>query len=177
MDSHEQPMLCKDWVAVLELSCMWQMATVRKTAAQKILEFLVTIGADDQLELLRLSTRLGIAEIRDAAIQALFGVLQPIELVQLGNELQVDLWLLQGYQQLVEAPEGISVEDEKRLGWKTTSKLFRIRDEYLQTLYKKPRRFNSTTARNIVPSKIKAVFAEELEEAVWVGGKMLPSMI
>jgi hypothetical protein len=171
MNSQEQPVLCKDWVAVLELSCMWQMATVRETAAKKIVEFMVMISADDQLELLRLSTRLGVADIREAAIKALFGVLQPVELVQLGTELQVESWLLQGYQRLVEAPEGISVEDEKRLGWKTTSKLFRIRDEYLQTPYQ------SSWSYNKVPSKIQEVFAEELKEAAWVGGKTAPSRI
>jgi len=168
-DSYEKPMLFEEWVSVLELSCMWQMAKVRETAVKKILEF--RVGRDDQTNLLRLSTKLRIKEIRDAAIQALSGVLQPIELVQLGTEFQVESWLLQGYQQLVEAPDGISVGDEKRLGWNTTSKLFRIRDEYLQMLCSNSglsRRSIANPGRTI-PNKIKEVFAEGLKEAVWVG--------
>jgi hypothetical protein len=153
----------KEWVSVLELSCMWQIATVREKAMKKILEFQVS-ATDGQLELLRLSTRLGIQEIRDAAIQALWHILGPIELVRLGTELQVDEWLLQGYTRL--AHEGISMEDEKQLGWKTASKLFRIRDEYLQMLYKDPRSTHASSS--IVSRTIKKVFVEELNQAAWV---------
>jgi hypothetical protein len=168
VDTREQPMVCKEWVAVLELSCMWQIAKVRGMAIQKILEF--PVGANGQLDLLRLSTRLGVTEIRDAAIQALSvqGILKPIEMIHLGTELQVHSWLLQGYKDLVEAQGEISVEDEMRLGWETTSKLFRIRDEYLQ---KRPR----ARANKIVTTRIKEVFGKSLEEAGW-DGKSEPSI-
>ena len=62
VDTREQPMVCKEWVAVLELSCMWQIAKVRGMAIQKILEF--PVGANGQLDLLRLSTRLGYGNSR-----------------------------------------------------------------------------------------------------------------
>jgi hypothetical protein len=171
MSNEEEPMLFNDWVVVLELSCMWQMITVREMAVKKILGY--RVGADCQLDLLKLSSRLGITEIRDAAIRALSGTLRPIEMVELGADWQVDSWLLQGYKQLVEAPGGISEEDEHRLKWEKTSKLLRIRDEYLQTLheysYGHSASLQSSIANNIVLSQIKTMFGKELEDAVWEG--------
>jgi hypothetical protein len=110
MSNKEEPMLFNDWVVVLELLCMWQMITVWEMTVKKILGY--QVGADCQLDLLKLSSRLGITEICDAAIWALSGTLWPIEMVELGTDWQVDSWLLQGYKQLVEVPGGISEEDE-----------------------------------------------------------------
>lgn len=162
---NEKPMLCEEWISVLELSCMWQMDKVQEMAVQRIIKFQDSSeSSDGQMELLRLSTKLGIKEIRDAVVQTLSGALQPAELVRRGIEWRVDSWLLQGYKQLVEAPAGILAEDEKRLGWKTTSKLFRIRDEYLHQLQYA---YVGTTPRDFVMWKIREVFAEELKDAAW----------
>jgi hypothetical protein len=62
------------------------------------------------------------------------------------------------------------VEDEERLGWKTTSKLFRVRDAYL--LQRQPlRRFNRYSQVDmldcIVTPLVLKTFAEELEAADW----------
>jgi len=155
--------LCNEWASALELSCMWHMAKVRERAVKEILRLQDGIPTDDQMSLLRLSTKLGIREIRDATIQALSGALQPVERIHLGIESQVDSWLIEGYRQLVQAQGGISVEHEERLGWKTTSKLFRIRDEYLHMLQD---RYSNNSG--FVTDKIKELFAEELQDAVWV---------
>jgi len=168
-----------EWASVLELSCMWQMAKVRNLAIKTILGH--GGSADDQKALLRLSTKLGITEIRDSAIQTLFGALQPIELVQFGIECQIYAWLFEGYKELVEG--GISTDQEERLGWKTTSKLFRIREQYLQMmkLDQEMQRYSyrtnayhnsiatSQNASDIATSLIRQVFAEELKDAVWDG--------
>lgn len=164
-----------EWASVLELSCMWQMAKVRNLAIKTILGH--GGSADDQKALLRLSTKLGITEIRDSAIQTLFGALQPIERVQFGIECQIYAWLFEGYKQLVEG--GISTDQEERLGWKTTSKLFRIREQYLQRMKLDQEmqrlysyRTNISTSQNasdIAASLIRQVFAEELKDAVWDG--------
>jgi len=153
-------MLWNDWASVLELSYMWQMAKVQEMAVKKILEY--RVSTDNQRVLLRLSTKLGITEIRNRAIRTLSGTLLPVEQVEFGIECQVDSWLLKGYKQLVEQVGGISVEDERRLGWKRTSKLLRIRDQYLQT-NSNPfgGHYNSTNL-------IMEAFAEELKDAVWV---------
>jgi len=159
-------MVCNDWASALELSCMWQMAGVREMAVKEILQRQGWVSADGQKDLLRLSTKLGIREIRDAAITVLSGSLRPVEQIQLGIELQVDYWLLEGYTQMVQARGGISAEHEKLLGRKTTGKLFRIRDEYLRRVHV---RFGST-ARASAVDKIRQVFSEELRDAVWGGG-------
>jgi hypothetical protein len=155
-------MLWSDWASALELSSMWQMVGVREMAVKEILHMQNRVSADGQKDLLRLSTKLGIREIRDAAISALFGSLMPVEQIQLGIEFQVDSLLLEGYTQMVQARGGILMEHEKLLGRKATGKLFRIRDEYLVQ--------NRYTARAFAVDKIKQVFSDELRDAVWGWG-------
>jgi hypothetical protein len=164
LPGNDKPMLYEEWVSVLELSCMWQMAKVQEMAVKRIIKF--QLSSDGQMDLLRLSTKLEIKEIRNAVVQTLSSALQPSELVQRGIEWRVRSWLLQGYKQLVEAPVGILAEDEKRLGWQTTSKLFRIRDEYLQKLHYDHR---GPAPSEFSRRKIKEVFAAELNDAVWDG--------
>ena len=170
IQNEEEPMRWNDWGSALELSCMWQMTQVQETAVKKILES--RVSADDQKVLLKLSSKLGITEIRNRAIQALSGALQPIERVKFGMECQVDSWLLEGLRQLVEAPGGISVEHEKRLEWNITSRLFRVREQYLQTRNSTYGHYNTyhtaPNTRSFVTDRIKEVFAEELKNAVWV---------
>ena len=158
-------MLLDDWASALELSCMWQMPGVREMAVKEILYLQNLVSADGQKDLLRVSTKLGIREIRDAAISALSSSLQPAEQIQLGIEFQVDSLLLKGYTQMVQAEGGIQVEHEKLLGRKATGKLFRIRDEYLVQI-------DSCVgdAEACAVDKIKQVFSEELRDAVWGGG-------
>jgi hypothetical protein len=115
---------------------------------------------------LRLANKLGIVEIRNTAIQSLSGALRPVESIQLGNELQADSLVLYGYQRLIQMEGGISEEHEERLGRETTSKLFRIRDAYLQGLEDGGYSF---ILINLAMDKIKEEFAEELEAAVWIG--------
>ncbi|KIM76078.1 hypothetical protein PILCRDRAFT_78180, partial [Piloderma croceum F 1598] len=81
---------------------------------------------------LELSCMWQMTKVREMAVQELLQLhKQAVERIQLGTEFQVDSWLLEGYKQLVLKKDGILAEDEEHLGWKTTSKLFRIRDAYL----------------------------------------------
>ena len=163
-------MLWGEWASALELSCMWQMAKVREKAVQEILQLQEHAGTECQKVLLKLSTKLGIREIRNAVIQALSSTLGSVQLIQFSTEFQVDSWALEGYMQLVLAKDGISVEDEERLGWKTTSKLFRIRDAYLlQTLCVRGLYNNTRAFDDIVTPLIRETFAKELEAAGWDG--------
>jgi hypothetical protein len=157
----------KSWVecaSALKLSCMWQMTKVQEMAVQTILELQNQADTECQKSLLRLSNKLRITKIRDRAIEILSeAAVEPVEWIQRGMKFQVDSWLLGGYQQLIQASDGISVEHEELLGQKTTSKLFRIRDAYLQhnPLFSAP--------INAVTAQIKEAFSEELEAAIWVG--------
>jgi hypothetical protein len=157
-----------EWTAVLELSCMWEMDKIRDICVQKILE--VQVLPHEQQHLLELSTKLGIVEIRDRAIQELSGSLRSVKRIQLGVQFKVDSWLLEGYKELVQARGGISVEEEDLLGWDTTSKLFRIRDEYLKMRASTNARSRSPSHLNtFATNKVKEVFAQELKDAIWGG--------
>jgi hypothetical protein len=142
------------------------MAKIQKTAVEQILKLQHLVRVNVQQDLLRLANKLGIIEIRNTAIRWLSGAFLPVESIQLGNELQADSLVLWGYQQLIQMEGGISEEHEERLGRKTTSKLFRIRDAYLQGL--EDGDFNFILI-NLATDKIKEEFAEELEAVVWVG--------
>ena len=150
---------------MLELSCKWQMAKIQKTAVKQILELQHLVRVNVQQDLLRMANKLGIVEIRNTAIQHLSYALLPVDSIQLGNELQADSLVLRGYERLVQMEGGISEEHEERLGQKTTSKLFRIRDAYLQGLENRGYGF----PLHLVMDKIKEEFAEELKAVVWVG--------
>jgi hypothetical protein len=147
---------------------MWQMTKVQEIAVQAILELQNQADTECQKDLLRLSNKLRITRIRDRAIEILSeAAVEPVEWIQRGMEFQVDSWLLTGYQQLIQASDGISVEYEQLLGQKTTSKLFRIRDAYLQiSLQDNP--FNPAPI-DAATAQIKEAFSEELEAAIWVG--------
>ena len=139
------------------------MAKIQETAVKQILELQDLVGVNVQEDLLRLANKLGIVEIRNKAIEKLTFFLPVESLIQLGNELQAGSLVIYGYKRLVEMKGGISEEHEERLGQKTTSKLFRIREAYLQELRGKGYSFRLTE------NKIKEEFAEELEAIVWVG--------
>ena len=152
----------KEWTAVLELSCMWQMEKIRQISIQKILQD--TIPAHEHQHLLSVSTKLAIGEIRDRAIQVLSSNLSTAKRIQLGIQYQVDLWLRDGYRELIMGQSSISAEVEGILGWETTSKLFRIREEYLKGL-------GTVSGSTFVGDKIEEVFAQELRDAVWSGSR------
>ena len=162
-------MLWDEWASVLELSCMWQMSKVREMAVQEILRLHKQAGTECQKVLLKLSNRLGIRDIRDAVIRALSRALGPVEQIQLGTEYQVDSWLLEGYKQLVLMKDGISAEDEEHLGWKTTSKLFRVRDAYLLQTQFFCGYYGFSLFNYIFTPLVQEMFAEELESARWGG--------
>ena len=151
---------------MLELSSKWQMDKIQKIAVEQILKLQHLVRVNVQQDLLRLANKLGIIEIRNAAIQMLSFALLPVECIQLGNELQAASLVLRGYVQLVQMAGGISEEHEERLGRKTTSKLFRIRDTYLQGVEGEGLSFSLI---DLVTDKIKEEFAEELRAAVWLG--------
>jgi hypothetical protein len=105
----------------------------------------------------------GISKIRDIFIRRLSENLEPVKLVQLGIELRVYSLLLNGYAGLVVQIDGISTEDEALLGMKVTSKLFRIRDKYLQKYQDCDFGYGD---KRIVMSEVKRLFPEELKETI-----------
>jgi hypothetical protein len=148
---------------------MWQMSKVWEMAVQEILRLHKQAGTKFQKVLLKLSNRLETSEICDAVIRALSGALGPVEQIQLSTKYQVDSWLLEGYKQLVLMKDGISAENEEHLGWKTTSKLFRVRDACLLQMQYLRGYYSFSQFDYIVMPLVQEIFAEELEAAGWGG--------
>jgi hypothetical protein len=161
-DPETARILFQEWVSVLELSCMWQMVKVRQRAVEKILKLCCQVGQKDLIYLLTLSDKLGMLGIRNR-FRCLRENLDPIELIRIGIELPVYPLLLSGYPRLVMQTDDISTEHEELLGTKMTSKLFQIRDTYLQN--RRDRTFYD--GKPVVMSEVKQVFAEELKETIW----------
>jgi hypothetical protein len=161
-DSETARIPFQEWVSVLEFSCMWQMAKVRKRAVEEILRLYYQVGREDLIYLLTLLDKLGIPNIRNRFIRSISQNVDPVELIRLGIELPVYSFILNGYAGLVVQDRGISTEHEDLLGAKTTSKLFRIRDQYL----KNHPCFGRGDKRSVM-SEVKRLFAEELEETIW----------
>jgi hypothetical protein len=149
----------QEWASVLELTCMWQMAKVRETVVvEKILPLLCRVSSKDLISLLTLSDKLGILEIRNQLVEFLSTHLPSVKLVEIGVELPVYSLLIKGYAQLV--TQGISMETQELLGRKTTSKLFRMRDQYLRC------QWNVHTIPDIYRF-VTAQLTEELKDAIW----------
>src|SRR5262245_19275044 len=117
----------QEWFSLLQLSMMWQMSEIQQVAMGKILNS--SLSKDEWTYMLKWSTSSRVSEVREKAIEKLRGSLQPLERVLLAKECQVSDWLKQGYKEIVERRDTIDEADEKKLGCKTTVKLFRLRDK------------------------------------------------
>lgn len=153
----------QECVSALELTCMWQMAQVRKNVVKEIFPLLCEVCTMELVHLLTQCDKLEIPKIRDQIVQFLSNHLQPIELIKIAMELPVYSLFVHGYARLVLQDGGISTEEEELLGWKTTSTLFRIRDEHLRD----NRLFSHVSRSDVVMGEIETKFAEELRDAIW----------
>lgn len=167
LDSETARTLFQEWLSVFELSCMWRMAKVRKRADEEISKVSHQVSEKDLICLLTLLDKLGILEIRDRYIKNLSRDLEPVKLIRIGIELPVYSFLLNGYARLVMQKSGILIEHEELLGMKTTSKLFRVRDEYLQGLDSNSHLdyYHHQDFRLRVMHELEKM--EELKEALW----------
>jgi hypothetical protein len=163
LDSGTARILFREWVSVLELTCMWQMAKVRERVIEEISKLFHQVGHQDLIYLLKVLDKLGISEIRDRFIECLSEGLEPIKLIKLGIEFPIYSLLVNGYAMLAMQKGGISTEHEELLGMRTTSKLFRIRDGYLQ----KMRSSYDWGDKDGVMREVKQSFAEEFTETLW----------
>jgi len=124
LDSGTAQILFQEWVSVLELTCMWQMAKVCERVIEEISNLFHQVGHQDLIYLLKVLDKLGISEIRDRFIEHLSDGLEPIKLIKLGIEFPIYSLLINGYAMLAMQKGGISTEHEELLGMRTTSKLF-----------------------------------------------------
>jgi hypothetical protein len=109
---------------------MWKMKPIRTLALQKIPSRIQ--NTEEWIEVLRISTDLKIQELREMAIREIHPTLCEFGLIELGIKFGVGVWLKEGYTTFVTRTKSISVQDEERLGWDTTSKLFRVRHRHIE---------------------------------------------
>jgi len=165
--NEEESTLSDVWASALELSCMWQMDKVREMSVKEISQLQDRLNTKDQTDLLRLSTKLGVPKfVSDLSSfsPTLFSLSNRSSLVSNCRYIHGCLRVARSW---VRARGGISLEHEKVLGRKTTSKLFRIRDEYL-------RKYEIGVSPNPWPVlspgvASRRVFTEELKDAGWDG--------
>lgn len=146
-----------EWFSVLKLAIMWQMDEMRELAIERITTLPVSVN--EWLAVLKLSTSRRISEVREKAIERLTQSLQLVDRVALAVEFQVAHWLLLGCRDFVTRDETISERDERRLGSKTTIKLFRTRDAFR-------RRWNAPASE--IDAAVRRVFEAELKEAEYL---------
>ena len=74
---------------------------------------------EEWISMLKLSTLWGFSALREKAIGQLSwssSTMDPVSRVELARKYQVKEWLIVGYQDLVNRPASISMEESERLG-------------------------------------------------------------
>lgn len=142
---------------------MWLIDSLRKEAVTHITHPPKT--PDEWSTILRWSTEKRIPDARATAIQYLSSSkLREIQKVQLARECNIADWLVDSYSELVRRDAEIEEDEENLLGRETTSKLFRIRDKYLQARYT----IMGIGSTYDIDSAIHAAFKAELEVAKFI---------
>ena len=89
------------------------------------------MGLEECISVLKLSNLWAFAELRDKVADELSMTdINPVEMIMLAREYKVEILLVQGYVGLTTRNEGPSVEEAKRLGNKTTVRLYGRRELY-----------------------------------------------
>jgi hypothetical protein len=120
------------WVSVLKLSNMWSMTLIQDLALKQISAKICDSRSNEWIAALGTATQLRMQELRNIAIEKLEGKIGPVEKVNLAIRYSVKPWLIQGYRELVMRADGISAEEERQLGVRRTSNLFRLRHRRLE---------------------------------------------
>lgn len=185
-----EPSSWRDWASVLKLSTELKLKSVREISIQNFAY--LEMDARDWIDVLRVGTQWGLLELHQIAMTHLKSGVEVVEKIHLAIELKITKWLPEGYRELVTRDKEISLDEEERLGWETTSKLFRLRHLLLQRHIKEPgvdeaiRQKFSTQFETIAspsqsqPNSTQAVTKAYLineETATWVNSLQFPSVI
>ena len=121
---------------------------------------------------LKLSTMWGFQEIRDKAIQVLDGMLRtlPIQKISMGIEYRVQMWLLDGYGELIRREEKPLEAEAKELGFETAWKIGQVREETTVNNYGHHRDFGNLEAQ------IRTTFGDQLKDAEYMGNDSIPEI-
>jgi hypothetical protein len=166
-----------EWTEIYKLSDMWLLDGMQEKALDRLSKLPKTTG--EWLTALEWSSGHNVDRIRTKAIEGLDHKVGGAQRVKLATDHSIGNWFLSGCQELVESYDEISPEDEICLGRRTTSKLFRLRDQYLRHKYgrdpvsnrgKASKRTQKSlpSAKFDTASLIRGVFKDELEAAGFV---------
>jgi hypothetical protein len=155
----EDTLSLTEWTSVLKLSAIWQMDRVREIAVERMTR--ITAGLTEWMAVLDLSIAHQLLEVRELAMRRLSTCAETgVSRILLARKYQVDAWMREGCQQLVERRECFSDEEEEELGWKTVSKLYRIRDKRFTD--SQHRTYNLGGQSHLVKANIEQEFEAEL---------------
>ena len=129
----EETLTLGQWTSVLKLVTMWQMDRLHGIAIRKIKE--IEAEKAEWLDVLDVSALHGLSDVQQLAIQRLSSnsTFKEVEKILIARKYKVASWLEEGYQELVERVECFSDEEDSNLGFKTVSKLYRLRDRCLRS--------------------------------------------
>ena len=115
-------------ISVLKLSAMWQMDNLTDMVVQQLSNLKGRRGA--WIDLLDLASVHQLPGARVLAIQKIASTFngRGTDKVVLGRQHGVKEWLEGGLRELVQREDSFTDEDDEALGWKTVSKLYRIRE-------------------------------------------------
>jgi hypothetical protein len=156
--AEEAALSLAEWTSVLKLSAMWQMDRLRKIVVEKMSKLTVTVTAEEWVAVLDMSVLHQLSDARALAIERLSrpGNIAGVDKILLARKHKIESWLWDGYQEVVIRDQCFSDEEEDRLGWKTVSKLYRVRDRYF--------RYSED-----IRAHIGKAFEAELREMGWSG--------
>ena len=131
----EEALSLAEWTSVLKLSAMWQMDTLRKIVMEKMSKLRANVTVEEWIAVLDMSVLLQLSDVRAMAIERLssYGNTIGVDKILMARRYKMEKWFKEGCRELVTRDKCFSDEEEDRLGWKTVSKLYRARDQYLKS--------------------------------------------
>jgi hypothetical protein len=159
-----------EWTSVLKLSTMWQIDNLCVFAVKTMSN--LSASEEEWITLLKVSSKHPFVDVRELTIQTLTALhtMSPLKKILVAKECMVPDWFLDGVVGFLTRKQTISVEEEDQLGFKTMTKLFRLREMSAQC------KSCQSKCRHVLrisyPEDIRTAFQMELEE---VGYRRAPT--
>ncbi|KAF6761037.1 hypothetical protein DFP72DRAFT_1089646 [Ephemerocybe angulata] len=135
-----------------------------KALYPKQLQGELTLSTDEWFIVLKLSTNWLFNELRKLAIEKLSPLagVSSFEQVHLGEEFNVEAWLLSGYRQLVKRDPPITIEEAEKLGWQNAIKLCALREGWTKHI-RSESNWRSAPEPYDLNADLKSAFSEKFE--------------
>jgi hypothetical protein len=121
----------------------------------------VIMGREEWISVLKLSTLWTFRELRQVVDELLQIKIDPVDKVMLAWDYRVEVWPMEGYTELIKQQGSLSLEEEKRLGHKTTVQLYEKREKALTCMLQQIGYANNMSF-NGLDTEIHETFWEEV---------------